>query len=84
MEVPRLCRFYRDICKLYADAGSSDIDTGIGQCDLDCDQTNCKGRLDSCQKSDILKRYYFEQIKSEGGLEGERRRNIFFFENTKA
>jgi hypothetical protein len=57
---------------------------GIGHCDLDCDQTTCKGGLDSCQKSDILKRYYFEQIKREGGLEWERRRNVLFMETLKS
>ncbi len=84
MGVPRLCRFYRDFCKLYVDSGSSEMDKETGHCDLDCDQTTCNGGLDSCQKSDILKRYYFEQIKREGGLEGERRRNVFFFENSKS
>jgi hypothetical protein len=84
MATQRLCRFYRDFCKLYADSESSHMDKGIGRCDLDCDQTTCKGGLDSCQKSDILKRYYFEQIKREGGLEWERKRNVFFFENLKS
>jgi len=84
MTIPRLCRFYRDFCKLYADSGSTDMGQGIGHCDLDCDQTTCKGGLDSCQKSDILKRYYFEQIKREGGLEWERGRNVFFMETLKS
>jgi len=30
-----------------------------------------------------LKRYYFEQIKREGGLEWEKKRNVFFFEDYK-
>jgi hypothetical protein len=84
MTIPRLCRFYRDLCKLYVDSESTDMAQGIGHCDLDCDQTTCKGGLDSCQKSDILKRYYFEQIKREGGLEWERRRNVLFMETLKS
>ncbi len=84
MAIPRLCRFYRDLCKLYMDSGSPEIDQGISYCDLDSDQTTCMGGLDSCQKSDILKRYYFEQIKREGGLEWEKRRNVSFFENLKS
>jgi len=84
MGIPRLCRFYRDFCRLYVDSESSDMDKDIGQCDLDCGQTTCKGALDSCQKSDILKRYYFEQIKKEGGLEWDRRRNVSFFESLKS
>jgi hypothetical protein len=81
--IPRLCRFYRDFCRLYADSGSVETDQETGYCDLDCDQTTCKGGLDSCQKSDVLKRYYFEQVKREGGLEWEKRRNVAFFENFK-
>ena len=84
MVIPRLCRFYRDLCKLYADSGSPETDKGNGYCDLDCDQTTCNGGLDSCQKSDILKRYYFEQIKREGGLEWEKRRSVSFFETVKS
>jgi hypothetical protein len=83
MAIPRVCKFYRDLCKLYADSGSVEIGQDAGYCDLDCDQTTCKGGLDSCQKSDILKRYCFEQIKREGGLEWEKRRNVSFFENLK-
>jgi hypothetical protein len=83
MAILRLCRFYRDLCKLYADPGSSDIGQNTGYCDLDSDRTTCNGGLDSCQKSDILKRYFFEQIKREGGLEWEKRRNLSFFENLK-
>jgi|MudIll2142460700_1097286.scaffolds.fasta_scaffold05713_5 hypothetical protein len=83
MAIARLCKFYRDFCKLYADSGSVEIGQDTGYCDLDCGQTTCKGGLDSCQKSDILKRYYFEQIKREGGLEWEKKRNVFFFEDYK-
>ena len=84
MAIPRLCRFYRDFCKLYADVGCTNMGQGIGYCDLDCDETSCKGGLDSCQKSDSLKRYFFEQIKRDGGLEWERRRNVSFSEDMKA
>jgi hypothetical protein len=69
---------------MYVHSGSSDTDKEIGQCDLDSDQTTCKGGLDSCQKPDILKRYFFEQIKKEGGLEWDRRRNLSFFETLKS
>lgn len=80
----RLCRFYRDFCQLYVDVGCADTGQGIGYCDLDCDKTTCKGGLDCCQKSDSLKRYFFEQIKREGGLEWERKRNVLFSEAVKA
>lgn len=83
MVIPRICKFYRDFCKLYADSGSVEIGEETGYCDLDAEQTTCEGGLDSCQKSDILKRYFFEQIKREGGLEWENRRNVSFFENFK-
>jgi len=84
MSTLRLCRFYRDFCKLYLDSASTDVNGSIGYCDLDCDQTTCNGGLDSCPKSDILKRYFFEQIKREGGFEWERSRTISFSENIKA
>ncbi len=84
MAAPRLCRFYRDFCKLYVDSGTAEEDQCIGYCDLDCDQTTCNGGLDSCQKSDILKRYFFEQIKRGGGLEWERRRSISLSEALKS
>jgi len=84
MAIPRLCRFYRDVCKLYVDSGSTDIGQGIGHCELDDNQTTCMGGLDSCQKSDILKRYCFEQIKREGGLECEHSRFVSFFETLKS
>ena len=80
----RLCRFYRDFCKLYSDSGSGDMGQSIGHCDLDCDQTTCNGGLDSCQKSDILKRYFIEQIRRAGGLEWEKSRSFSFSDNTKA
>jgi hypothetical protein len=84
MAIPRLCRFYRDFCKLHVDSGSPDMGQCTGYCDLDCDQTTCNGGLDSCQKSDILKRYFFEQVKRDGGLEWERRRNVPFLEALKS
>jgi hypothetical protein len=83
MATPRLCKFYRDICKLYVDSGSTDTAQSFGYCDLDSDQTTCRGGLDACQKSDTLKRYYFEEIKREGGLEWERKRNLVFSQDMK-
>jgi hypothetical protein len=68
---------------LYAESEPVEKDHDTGYCDLDCDQTTCKGGLDSCQKSDILKSYYFEQVKRQGGLEWERRRFVSFFESFK-
>jgi hypothetical protein len=70
MVVPRLCKFYKD-------AESLDTHQGISFCDLDSDQTTCTGDIDSCPKSDSLKRYFFEQIRREGGWEWERRRSSF-------
>jgi len=83
MSMPRLCKFYRDICKLYRESGSADMSQSVGYCELDCDETTCKGGIDFCQKSDSLKRYFFEEMKRGGGLEWERRRNVPFSENLK-
>jgi hypothetical protein len=66
MVMPRLCKFYKD-------AGNLDTDQDISYCDLDGDQTTCAGDIDSCPKSDSLKRYFFEQIRRGGGLEWEGR-----------
>ena len=57
MAIPRLCRFYRDLCKLYVDSGSPDIGQGVGYCDLDCDQTTCNGG-----SRFLSKIRYFEEI----------------------
>ncbi len=83
MATPRLCKFYRDYCRLYSDSESTDSVQDIGYCDLDCDRTTCKGDIDLCQKSDSLKRYFFEQIKRGGVLEWERRINVPFSEDLK-
>ncbi len=61
------------ICKFYKDNGSLNMGQGLGYCDLDCDQTTCSGDIDSCPRTDSLKRYFFEQIRKEGGGEWERR-----------
>ncbi len=66
------------------ESGSTDMGQGIGYCDLDSGQSTCKGALDSCQKSDILKRYYFEQMKREGDLGWEGKRNVYLFETLKS
>lgn len=63
------------LCKFHKDAGSLDRDQGISYCDLDSDQTTCTGDIDSCPKSDSLKRYFFEQIRRGGDLEWEGRRS---------
>ena len=83
MAISRLCKFYRDLCRLYAESGSVEMERETGYCDLDCNQTTCKGWLDSCQKSDVLKRYYFEEIRREGGFEWDKRKNVSFLENLK-
>ncbi len=70
MATAQLCKFYKD----EADPNAAD-DTGY--CDLDCDQTTCAGEIDSCPKSDSLKRYFFEQIRREGGFEWKRRMNTY-------
>jgi hypothetical protein len=56
---------------------------GIGYCDLDCDQTTCEGDIDFCEKPISLKTYLIEQMKREGGLEWERKRNVPFSGNQK-
>ncbi len=77
MAMARLCKFYRD-------ASAPNAGQGAGYCDLDCDQTTCAGDIDSCPKSDSLKRYVFEQIRREGGFEWERRINAFISGDLKA
>ena len=68
----------RKVCKFYRDTKSLHTGEGISFCDLDCDQTTCAGDIDSCPKSDSLKRYFFEQIRKEGGFEWERRMSTLF------
>jgi hypothetical protein len=65
-------------CKFYRNSGTNNIDVVIGYCDLDCDQTTCDGDIDFCEKSNTLKIYLFEQIKREGGLEWEIKKNVPF------
>jgi len=72
------------LCKFYEHTGSPDAGQGLGYCDLDCDQTTCAGDIDSCPKSDSLKRYFFEQIRKGGGFEWERRMNALFLGDPKA
>jgi hypothetical protein len=72
MTIQRLCKFYRDI-------ETMDHGQGIGCCDLNCDQTTCKGDIDFCQNSDMLKRYLFAQMRTEGGLKWVVRRNVPLF-----
>jgi hypothetical protein len=70
-------------CKFYRGSGRISMDPGPGYCDLDCDQTTCEGEIDFCKKPDALKTYLFAQVKREGGLEWERRRNVPFSEDQK-
>jgi hypothetical protein len=77
MTIRRLCKFHRDTGSIYNGQGT-------GYCDLDCDQTICNGDIDFCGKTDSLKRYLFAQMKKEGGLEWERKRNVLFSGNQKA
>ena len=77
MPISRLCKFYRG-------SGTLSMGRGIGYCDLDCDQTTCDGDIDFCQKPVSLKTYFLEQVKREGGLQWERRRNVHSSENQKA
>jgi len=76
MTTPKRCKFYRN-------SGTINIGVGIGYCDLDCDQTTCDGDIDFCEKPNALRTYLFEQIKREGGLEWERRRNVPFLGDQK-
>ncbi len=70
-------------CKFYRDSGTTCIGRGLGYCDLDCDQTTCEGEIDFCEKPGVLKTYLFAQVKREGSLEWERRRNVPFSEDQK-
>jgi hypothetical protein len=72
------------LCKFYGDPSSLNGGEGLGYCELDCVQTACAGEIDSCTKSDSLKRYFFEQIRKNGGFEWERRIDILFSEDPKA
>jgi hypothetical protein len=72
------------LCKFYKDTESLNTGAGISYCDLDCHQTTCAGDINSCSKSDLLKRYFFEQIRKGGGFEWERRMNTLFLGDPKA
>jgi hypothetical protein len=76
MGISRACKFYRD-------SGTINMGKGIGYCDLDCDQTTCEGDIDFCENPISLKTYLIEQMKREGGLEWERKRNVRFSGNQK-
>ncbi len=72
------------LCKFFKDSASPNTGERIGYCELDCDQTTCAGDIDSCTKPDSLKRYFFEEIRREGGFEWERRIDTLFSEDPKA
>ncbi len=76
MSISRECKFYRD-------SGTINMVKGMGYCDRDCDQTTCEGDIDFCEKPSSLKTYLIEQMKREGGLEWERKRNVPFSGNQK-
>ncbi len=71
------------ICKFYRDSGTIHMGKGVGYCDLVCAQAACEGDIDFCEKLISLKTYLIEQIKREGGLEWERKRNVHFSGNQK-
>ncbi len=72
------------LCKFYGDPASPKAGDEMGYCELDCVETVCAGDIDSCPKSNSLKRYFFEQIRKNGGFEWERRIDILFSEDPKA
>ncbi len=72
------------LCKFFGNPASFAAGEDTDYCELDCDQTTCAGNIDFCPKSDSLKRYFFEQIRKNGGFEWERRINILFLEDPKA
>jgi len=73
----------RRFCKFHRDTGTIHNGQGTGYCDLDSDPTVCDGDIDCCGKTDSLKRYLFAQMKKEGGLKWEVRRNVPFSEDRK-
>lgn len=70
-------------CKLYQDEDTESLNEGRGSCycELDGAQTTCNGDIDSCRRTDSLKRYFFEQIRRAGGFEWENRINALFPED---
>ncbi|NWG03055.1 MAG: hypothetical protein HXY44_09395 [Syntrophaceae bacterium] len=71
----------RRFCKFHRNNETNQFRTGY--CDLDGEQTDCEGYIDLCGKTDSLKRYLFAQMKKEGGLKWEVRRNVPFLGNLK-
>ena len=76
MDIRRFCKFHQEIERI--EGGQCN-----GYCDLDSEQTDCRGYIDLCGKTDSLKRYLFAQMKKEGGLKWEVRRNVPFLEDLK-
>ena len=45
---------------------------GVGNCDLDCNRTHCKGEIYSCERYDVLRKYLSDRKGKEGDLAWER------------
>jgi hypothetical protein len=76
MASPRLCRFYKETLK-------TGMMKGPGYCNLDSEQTTCNGDIDLCEKPLSLKRYLFDQLKKQGGLEWKKEEDVRFLEGRK-
>jgi hypothetical protein len=47
----------REECPLFRRPESLSFGKGIGYCDMDGDSTNCDANINSCEKTDALKKY---------------------------
>jgi hypothetical protein len=65
-------------CSYYRNSGTSNIERGIGYCDLDCDRSNCDGEIKFFKKTDVLRNYLSQHEKREGDFQWKKRRNPLF------
>ncbi len=49
------------VCPFYRNSANLAMGHGIGYCDIDCNRTGCEGKVDSCEKPDILQKYLNEE-----------------------
>lgn len=60
-------------CPLYRDFEILSMGPGVGNCDLDCSRTHCKGEMYSCERYDVLRKYLLDRKGKEGDLTWEKR-----------
>lgn len=48
-------------CPFYRNSETLSMGHGIGYCDIDCNRTGCEGKIDFCEKPDVLQKYLNEE-----------------------